>query len=216
MPAKAFQPSANLGFNLAAIGVMVAAGALALAYGIDGLSRLRGDTPARDDTMLVRNIAGQTLTIPAGWMRLGREDRESFASQIDLRLELSTGQVDVTLLPRSRARASARLLDGVYLHQFMPNEVEGPAGLVGKPLYPTDGFEGETVWYDPLSGDPFVAKCAAPLEKGGEAHCLRTVILPSGLAAVYSFGASALVSWRQFDAEMAVPLKKIGALQAPL
>lgn len=208
----------HLGFNLAAIIVIVAAGALAVAYGIDGLGRARAGSHPTEQSHYIRNIAGHTLTIPAPWLRFGDRDEPGFVSQVDLRLSLPLGpksnsvDVDVTLVPKSRARSSASLLDGVYLHQFMPNEVSGAAGLVGKPLYPRDGFEGETVWYDPLSGDPFVAKCIDPVQTKGPAQCLRTVLLPSGIGAIYSFSADALPSWRQFDAAIAEPLKAIGAL----
>lgn len=204
----------HLAFNLVAIAVMAAAGALALAYGIDAFGKHRATAPdtGTGQTRLVRNIAGHMLTIPAGWMRFGRDEQQGFASQIDLRLALPLGPVDVTLLPRSRARTSAALLDGVYLHRFLPEEVPGPPGLVGKPLRPAEGFEGETVWYDPLSGSPFVAKCMDAVDGQGPAQCLRTVILETGLAAVYSFSAEALPAWREFDSQVAVSLKAIGAL----
>ena len=67
------------------------------------------------------------------------------------------------------------LLDGVYLHQFEDKQLTGPPGLVGKPLTASEGFAGETVWYDALSADPFVAKCLAPVAPGEPTQCLRTV-----------------------------------------
>jgi len=218
MSAKVHRTSStpHLGFNLAAITMIAALGALAVAYGIDAVGHHGGKAPA-EGTRYVRNISGHTLTIPADWLRFGDKDEEGFASQVDLALHLPLGEggkpvaVDVTLVPRSRARASADLLDGVYLHLFMPNEVVGAPGLVGKPLYPRDGFEGETVWYDPLSGDPFVAKCMDAAD-GGQAQCLRTVVLSSGIGAIYSFSAEALAAWRDFDTALAAPLKAIGAL----
>ena len=97
----------------------------------------------------------------------------------------------------------------------MPNELSGPPGLVGKPLYSSEGYEDDTVWYDPLSGTPFVAKCAAPpVGDNSPANCLRIVALPGGIAAVYDFGADALYSWRNFDGLMQDVLTRIGALPA--
>lgn len=214
--AKRSSQATGLAFNLLALAVMAATGAVGLAYGIDALGRHRDATPLREGKSYVRNLAGHTLTIPATWLRFGDSDEQGFASQVDLQLTVPLGpdaratKVDVTLLPRSRVRTSASLLDGVYLHQFMPNEVSGPSGLVGKPLYPTDGFEGETVWYDPLAANPFVAKCMAPVEGTGNAQCLRTVLLVSGIGAVYTFDADALSNWQNFDAALAEPLKAIG------
>ena len=86
-----------------------------------------------------------------------------FAKEIDLRVTLPLGAkgadaaIDISLMPRSRVRPSASLLDGVYLHQFMPEQLSGPPGLVGKPMMATEGYEGETVWYDPIGQSPFAA-----------------------------------------------------------
>ena len=85
-----------------------------------------------------------------------------------------------------------------------------PLGLIGKPLKSAEGFEGETVWYDPLSVDPFVAKCAPPVAEGTQARCLRSVYLGPGLAAVYAFGADVLENWKRFDPELHQQLAKIG------
>ena len=74
-----------------------------------------------------------------------------------------------------------------------------PAGLIGKPLQATDGYDGETVWYDALSADPFVAKCVAPVAEARRRRCLRTVYLGPGIAAVYAFDARVLATGREFD-----------------
>ena len=68
----------------------------------------------------------------------------------------------------------------------------------------------ETIWYDALSADPFVAKCAAPVAEGTAARCLRTVYLGPGLAAVYAFSADVLENWKRFDPEIRALLTKIG------
>src|SRR5690606_11987896 len=135
--------------------------------------------------------------------------------QIDLRVSLPLGpagdlrEIDITLLPRSSVRASARLLDGVYLHLFQPTELSGPPGLIGKPLKAQNGYEQETVWYDPLSADPFVAKCSAPIAPGLSARCLRAVHLAPGMAAVYAFDGEVLERWRDFDAAVRPLLRRI-------
>ena len=63
-------------------------------------------------------------------------------------------------------------------------------------------MRAKRVWYDALSPNPFVAKCRGAGGRRGAAQCVRTVYLPSGIAAVYAFDATVLQSWRQFDAEM--------------
>ncbi|WP_375450557.1 hypothetical protein [uncultured Devosia sp.] len=218
-PAAASKPDlASFGFNLAGIAVLVLLAAVGLAYGVDLLGRnSRAALPDRADTTTVAiAVAGHELAIPASWFRYGEQQRGGFVNEIDLHVLLQglDGQpipVDVTLVPRSRARPGSDLLDGVYLHQFSDNTVGGVPGLVGKPLHDGDGFTGESVWYDALSPDPFVAKCLAPVAEGQPAQCLRTVFLPSGIAAVYAFDVAALQSWRSFDGEMQQWLSQIGA-----
>ncbi len=70
----------------------------------------------------------------------------------------------------------------------------------------------KTVWYDPLSSQPFVAKCMAAVSDDAPSRCLRAVYLGTGIAAVYDFEAQALGSWREFDRTMHERLGRIGAL----
>ncbi|MBU1305520.1 MAG: hypothetical protein KKF33_08370 [Alphaproteobacteria bacterium] len=207
----------SVGFNLAAIAALIALAAIALAYAIDAAGRT-AKSPAMpgDGETLVRTIGGKDLDIPVSWFRYAEQRVEGFAKQVDLQLALPLGTagslmpVEVTILPRSRVRPSARLLDGVYLHQFQTDQIEGPPGLVGKPLVIGEGLRGETVWYDPISPDPFVAKCIPAVADGLATRCLRTVNLGPGLAAVYAFSADALQNWRQFDPVMLATLARIG------
>ena len=212
--AAAPQPS-SLGFNLAGIAVLVLLLAVGAAYVVDILGKNGRTAPPSlmDKSAVAIAVAGKELTIPSSWFRYGEQLRGGFVNQIDLHVLLGERAipVDVTLLPRSRVRPSAILLDGVYLHQFEDDTLSGVAGLVGKPLHDGDGFTGESVWYDALAANPFVAKCLAPVREDEPAQCLRTVFLPSGIAAVYTFDASALQSWRQFDSEMQKWLGQIGA-----
>lgn len=213
--------SHSVGMNLITITVGVVVLGIGAAYAIDAAGKaMRTDAHRLDTrTVLTRSLAGRELAIPLAWFRYEEQRADAFAKQIDLRLELPLGErgaaetIDVTLLPRSRVRPSAALLDGVYLHQFADSQVSGgPVGLVGKPLKPEDGYEGETVWYDALAADPFVAKCSAAVAGTDDGQCLRTVYLAEGIAAVYAFPQAALGGWRAFDAEMGKRLRAIGAL----
>jgi hypothetical protein len=208
-----------IGFNLGAMALAVFAVALGAAYALDLAGRAAKAPPAASEEVLTRTLGGRDLHIPRGWLRYDdAQPVDGFVKQIDLRLELPLGAggrlapVGVTLTPRSRVRPSASLLDGVYLHEFLPDQLSGPPGLVGKPLRPEDGFEDETVWYDALSPNPFVAKCSSPVDPTQPSQCLRTVYLGPGIAAVYTFGSDVLANWRQFDQALAGPLARIGAL----
>jgi hypothetical protein len=218
-PARRYSSPASLAYNLAGIGVLVLLLAVGAAYLIDELGRAsRIPAPSLDDPdPISQTISGRELSIPTAWFRYGEQIRNGFTNQIDLRILYAPEgaetaiPIDITLLPRSRARDSARLLDGVYLHQFGDDTLGGVPGLVGKPMRSSNGYAGESVWYDALSPNPFVAKCVDPVATGGVAQCVRTVSLPSGIAAVYTFDATALQSWRQFDTEMERWLGHIGA-----
>jgi hypothetical protein len=209
-----------IGFNLAAIAILMALLGLGAAYLLDAAGRNARVQPHRLDaeTTLTRTLGGADLEIPRSWFRYEEQRIEGFAKEIDLRLELPLGAdgkleaVDITLVPRSRVRPSASLLDGVYLHQFLPDQLNGPPGLVGKPLKPTEGYAGETVWYDALSVDPFVAKCSAALSEKSGGQCLRTVYLGPGIAAIYAFPEAVLTHWRDFDPLLNERMKEIGAL----
>jgi hypothetical protein len=216
--AKASSSPPGIGFNLGAIMVALMLLGVGLAYGIDAIGRAaRAPAPAVADEMTIaRTLGARDLDIPASWFRYDEQRVEGFAKQIDLRFALPLGpdgarrDIEVTLLPRSGARPSARLLDGVYLHMFAENELSGPPGLVGKPLSGSEGYRGEIVWYDPISADPFVAKCSEPLSAETASRCLRTVYLAPGVAAAYVFDADVLANWREFDPAVGALLRRIG------
>jgi hypothetical protein len=201
----------GLAYNLAGIAVLVLLASVGAAYLVDDLGRTaRMPAPALSDgAPITQTIAGRELHIPTRWFRYGE--------QIDLQVQFLAPDgvtplpIDVTLLPRSRASTSASLLDRVYLHQFADDSLTGVPGLVGKPMRDTDGYSGESVWYDALSPNPFVAKCLEAVQSEQTRQCVRTVYLPSGIAAVYAFDATVLQSWRQFDTEMERWLTPIGA-----
>src|SRR5579871_1717541 len=145
----------SVGFNLGVIALVAALLGLGVAYLISGAVGGRTAAPAPLRQLVSRTLGGTTLEIPAGWMT-GDDDQSAtgFARQVDLTLNLPLGpdgamrSIDVTLTQRSRVRPSASLLDGVYLHDFLAQQLNGPPGLIGKPMASGDGFENETVWYD--------------------------------------------------------------------
>lgn len=208
---------AGIAYNLAGLTLLVLLLAVGFAYLIDQAGRTGAAAKAslEDGEPIVQTIGGRELSIPSNWFRYGEQLKGGFASQVDLEFNLALARpekVEVTLLPRSRARASSELLDRVYLHQFGADITQGHPGLVGKPLLAREGYIGETVWYDALSPNPFVAKCAAAVEPTQSGTCLRTIHLQSGIAAVLKFDATALDDWRHFDDELARWLGQIGAL----
>jgi hypothetical protein len=209
----------SIGFNLAALAAALLLLGVGAAYLLDAAARNATAEAHRLDTetTLTRSLGGVELEIPLAWFRYEEQRIEGYAKQIDLRFDLPLGAegeteaVDITLLPRSRVRPSSALLDGVYLHQFMDEQLNGPPGLIGKPLKADEGYADEAVWYDPLSANPFVAKCSAVVP-GGPSQCLRTVHLRPGVAAIFTFPEAVLSHWREFDTSVDARLRQIGAL----
>lgn len=209
---KAAPALSGMMHNLAFIALGVVVLAVGAAYLVDqaGRSGARPLPALGDGASIVQTVGGRELTIPQNWFRFGEQMQTGFVGQVDLAVELGGKTVDVTLVPRSRARSSSDLLDSVYVHQFAKGTLGGVPGLIGQPLSGS-GYGEEVLWYDALAAQPFAAKCIAPVEADGVSRCVRTVQLHSGLAAIYSFDATLLPGWRDFDAQMSPWLEKIGA-----
>ncbi len=200
---------ASTAYTLALITLVVAIIGLGLAYlGSAWFAAQRdgSETATLSDTHII-TIGAQHYVVPAALMPNPAQHKDGFSDRIDLTAAIPLGEngrladVEITLMPRGRVRTSAGLLDSVYLHQFGNAQLQGPRGLVGKPLAGDAGTMGETVWYDPLSATPFVAKCAAPVAmRPDERTCIRTVQLSDRNTAVFAFEPAVLYNWREFDA----------------
>lgn len=191
--------------------LFIAIAGLIAAYGLRAwFDRLdvAGPLPALTDVHII-TIGPQPYIVPAALLNAPSQRHDGFAERIDLilALPLAVGgkfsDVAVTITPRGRIRTSAALLDSVYLHQFSDAQLSGPPGLVGKPLTGDPGTTGETVWYDPLSPNPFVSKCMTPVSiTPGARTCIRVMSLSDRNTAIVSFDPEALYAWREFDARI--------------
>jgi len=210
----------NLGFNLAAIALVLALVGIGIAYKIDDWSNDNQNLPSLRTAgpTINKSIGGQQLAIPPAWFKSAEQRNQEFSERIDLIFALPLGpngrikEIGVSLQPLNMVRSSARLLDAVYLHQFVPQQIDGPIGLVGKPLKNAEGYQDETVWYDPLSVDPFVAKCIKSITQAASSDCVRIVPLNAQIAATYAFDQEVLDEWKRFDAEAALWLNQIGGI----
>ncbi len=205
-------------FNFTAIALLLLLLGIGAAYILDALANRTGDEKESlyAPPFLSQIVGGKTLHIPKRWFHPPAPKNGEFSDQLDLQIKLrfapdvSPTLLDIRLTPASGAQPSAYLLDAVYLKQFSSRQVKGPVGLVGKPLRNEGGFQNETVWYDPLSPTPFVAKCISAVEPEQPASCLRTVYLPDQIAVTYQFPADILEYWRHFDAVMEPWLFEMG------
>lgn len=208
-PTRTGSSARSVLYTLAAMTLIAALAGLGLAYGIKAWldqSATEDHAAPLTETHSVA-IGAQRYAIPASLLTDPSQRRDGFAERIDMTLALPIGpagqlsEVDLTLMPRGRMRTSANLLDTVYLHQFSGSQLSGVPGLVGKPLEPNVGTSEETVWYDPLSANPFTAKCMTPVQMTpGVRSCLRVFMLSDRNTAIVTFDPAALGNWRSFDA----------------
>ncbi len=210
----------HVAFNLSVIALVVMLVGIGAAYLLDAAGRQQVHLPdlRTAGPSVEKIIGGHKLGIPPAWFRFEDQRVAGFSDKVDLIFALPLGpdnhmrEVMVTLSPRSRARSSARLLDAVYLHKFLPQQLEGPPGLVGKPLREEGGFAKETVWYDPLSANPFVTKCMQPVMADQPASCVRTIVAGNEVAVTYVFDMRLMENWKRFDSEAGKWLAKIDGL----
>lgn len=196
-------------YTIMGLALIVALAALGAAHGLKGWFETAGARAPEPALAVMHRVSvgSQRYAIPAGLISDPVQRRDGFAERIDMTLALPLlpggrlSEIEIAIMPRGRARTSAALLDSVYLHQFSRQQLSGPPGLVGKPLDLDAGTRGETVWYDPLSANPFVAKCMTPVHVGSDGRtCLRVFSLADRNTVTVTFDAAILAHWRDFDA----------------
>ena len=210
----------NLWFNLGLIVIIIISLALGLAYYIDNLSNSKKTEPSllNISSKTLQIIANKNLKIPNQWFRYDIPTERQIVEKIELVFLLpildneQNAYIDVTIEPLRKAQTSILLLNNVYLHQFLPQEIKQINGLIGKPLKDSLGNIGETVFYDPISAKPFTAKCMQGLNGNTPKRCIRTVQISEKLVATYSFDYAVLIGWRQFDVFAQKWLAKIEGL----
>ncbi len=203
---------AHFGLHLASIAIVVSVMGLVAAYCLDALTRRAVDNPPLErGTPVDFTLAATELHVPSNWLRAPRGG--GFVETIELAIPLDLpGRSDrlvtsVALMPRARATPSAALLDTLYIHRFTPAQVSGPRGLIGKPLLADAGYQNETIWYDPVNANPFVAKCLTlDNARADQPGCMRTVPLGPRISAVIRFDERVLGAWREFDAALTAEL----------
>jgi hypothetical protein len=169
-------------------------------------TRAIGDgMPEKPGEVRAMTVGGTSVNVPSNWILVDLGDSD-FRDSLDLIIPVAIDGLErrvraaVTLVPRNRAPLSSTLLDTLYIHRFDAGQAKGPRGLVGKPLRADSGYQDETVWYDPLSPRPYVAKCLEIDTVDGNAlECLRTIAVGDRLSAIIRYGEDGHANWRAFD-----------------
>ena len=208
LPTRPAAEPVDLGYTLAVIALTLVLGALGAAYGFSAWYAHATAPRAQGEpgVPLLKTVGAQRYAFPPEMLTVPAQRVAGFADRVDLVLPVALGEdgamaeMEMAIVPRGRAIASARLLDSVYVHQFTQAEASGYPGLVGKPLSGPAAYWNETVWYDPLSVNPFVVKCAPPVDPATPgASCLRVAPLTDHNLAIFTFPETVLRNWRHFD-----------------
>lgn len=185
---------------------------LGIIYGIDALKpeKERVDPNFIAEKRQVALGFGE-IFVPQNWLAssIGEGQRaiERLELLIPVQLENEVAQINVDLVPASRTTPSAFLLDALYIHRFSSDPAIYRHGLVGRRLKDGDGYKNESVWYDPLRPQPFVAKCVDTLAEEFKApNCLETKLVDKRVAAIIKFPEQYLPQWKEFDAQMRAKL----------
>ncbi len=204
-------------FNLAALALILLMGGLGIAYLLDAYAKPAPlpSVSVFEGPFVGKSLAGAPLNIPAEWQNPTTRTNTQQVSFLDLQLRMKfqadapLTHLKIRLSPIENSEPSSTVLDSVYTLRFTQKQLSEFGGLIGKPLKPEEGFENETVWYDPISTTPFVAKCIDLGMLISTANCLRTVQISPRLAATYQFSSDQLPYWREFDAMMIQIFDKI-------
>lgn len=206
-----------------ALAVLIIAGVIAAAYGIDQAIERYHDRVAlrglKGKPSPVRVIlAEEPLVIPANMIRFRNERRGGELEKVDLLLhwpsldgfsedraadfrKTGTGAplVFATLTPRADAFDSDRRLDTIYDRFFSGAPFPGPSNLIGRTLDTESGYAGEVVYHAPPGTPPFATRCLAQATPEIPATCIRDVNMGYNLTLRYRFDHALLADWRSMD-----------------
>ncbi len=205
-------------FNLAAIALMLVLAGLAAAYWLFAQARPEKAPPASTfaPPFSGTTINGIAINMPTAWLTRTPGKSGINTQSLDANLLISFDnendpqRVGVHVSKADQAESSTVLLDTVYIHQFTPRQIDTVPGLVGKPLKGEEGYQDETVWFDPISTSPFVAKCTSRPATPDFPDCIHTIATGNGLAITYQFNRHLLTRWRTFDHVLQQLLKNTG------
>jgi len=213
--------SRRYGFNLTAMALILLMGGLGIAYWINSFGPKEANSAASvfAPPFTDKIVANTNMQVPTKWLNALTRNNQKNVQALDLTLTIKLApqakltNINLRLAPFGQAQSSSYLLDSVYVPRFSSRQINTIRGLVGKPLKPQDGYENETIWYQPVASTPFVAKCIDLETTTTTLNCLRTIALGAQLSLTYQFSEIQLPYWQQLDSAIAPLLEQIGALE---
>jgi hypothetical protein len=193
----------------------------------NGLGELDGRTT--DSSPVTLFIGKQRLSIPANMFRFDNQRNVGPHDHIDLAVHwpemagyqpgyrndyLDTGPdapiIYVTVRPRDTLTDSAGRLINVYQHFFEEGSIPAPAGLIGHRMSTESGLEGEEVYFEAGSTEPFTTHCTAPDNSGYPASCLTEIHAGDDLSVLIRFRKGMLTNWSGIKSGIRVLLLSFG------
>jgi len=210
------KPTNSMGTNLFAMMVILALAGLAAVYLMDFLELNRNKQTMSQETTIEFTIAATNLAAPQSWLNSEVDGDSKAYSVVDILLPVEVDStiisVSATLLASSKAAPSSFLLDTLYIHKFKDVPSQQAFGLVAKQMVDEAGYSGETVWYDAVSANPFVAKCLKEkLPKNTAKNCVTTVLVNKRVSALVRFEETLLPHWRAFQLSLRAKLATLNA-----
>lgn len=196
-----------------ALGLLTAAVLLRLAVATYG--QVWGPPPPPPPHQVAVDLGPVTLTVPSNTIRSLAQTGMP-ASSLELLVHWPTleGYSDaradafhstddrspllfISIRPAEGRFGPNERYDHVYRRILVDFPRIGPGGLIAQSFRAGFGYDGETLYVSPMSGQPFVARCAA--EETSAATCLVEYRSAHGLDVAYRFRRALLSRWKSID-----------------
>lgn len=116
----------------------------------------------------------------------------------------------LSIKPRDTLTDSTGRLINVYQHFFEDGTIPAPPGLIGHRMSADSGLEGEEVFFEAGSTEPFTTHCTALDNPGFPASCLTEIHAGTDLSVQVRFRKGLLPNWAGIKAGIRVLLLSYG------
>lgn len=202
-------------FDVVALALGVLTAALLLRLAIVTYGQFWGPAPPPPPYPVTVDLGPVTLTVPSNAIRSGvwpgvapstlelLVHWPTLEGYSDARADAFRSTDDrspllfVSIRPAEGQFGPNERYDHVYRRILVDFPRIGAGSLVAQSFRTGFGYDGETLYVSPLSGQPFVARCAA--EETSAATCLVEYRSAHGVDVAYRFRRSLLSRWKAID-----------------
>jgi hypothetical protein len=202
---------------------LAAAAVALLGFAVGALWYVAGDGDDTAPHPVAVTISGESLAIAANRIRFADQRRGGALPRVDLAVlwpnmagrtatnrdafalpRPDTPVLQIAIEPSPVALDSAARLASVYLRYFAadpPDESLAPPvdGLVARRFVAGSPYADETLYFEPGSVHPFVARCFPRAEGDERRLCLTEIGFGKNLVAAIRFPPALLADWRRLQ-----------------